>query len=46
MHVQTCSQAQQHKKTLSSTSENMTEEIDNRHATDETEQLIVKSLAY
>ena len=45
MTVQTHSQSQQHKQTLSSTSENMTEETDNRHATDETEKLIEKALA-
>ena len=39
MPVQTCSQAQQHKKTLPSTSKKIAEEEDNRHATNETEQL-------
>ena len=46
MSVQTDSQAQQHKKTLTLTSEKITEETDNRHATDETEKLIEKALAY
>ena len=45
MHVQTSSQTQQHKQTLPSTSENMAEEADNRHAIDEIEQLIEKALA-
>ena len=45
MHVQTCSQSQKHKKMLPSTSEKMVEEADNRHATDEAEQLIEKALA-
>ena len=44
MHVQTRSQTQQHKQTLPSTSEKMSEEADNRHATDKTEQLIEKAL--
>ena len=46
MHVQTRSQTQQHKKTLPSTSEKMAEEEENIHATNETEQLIEKSLAH
>ena len=46
MVVQTRSQTQQHRHTLSLTSENMAEEADNRHATDETQQLIEKSLAH
>ena len=46
MHVQTCSQTQQHKQTLPSTSEKMTEEADNRHATEETEKLIERALAH
>ena len=45
MPVQTRSQIQQHKKTFSSTSKKMAEEAYNRHATDETEQLIEKALA-
>ena len=45
MLVQTRSQTQQLKKTLPSTSEKMVEEADNRHATNEIEQLIKKSLA-
>ena len=45
MHVQTRSQVQQHKHTLPSNSEKMVEEANNRHATDETKQLIEKSLA-
>ena len=45
MVVQKHSQTQQQKHTLSSTSENMAEEAENRHATDETEQLIEKALA-
>ena len=45
MPVQTCSQAQQHKKTLPSTSEKMVDEANNRHATDEIDQLIEKALA-
>ena len=45
MPVQTRSQSQQHKQTLSSTSEKMTEETDNRHVTNEIEQLIEKYLA-
>ena len=45
MYVQTRSQSQQHKQTLPLTSKNMAEEADNRHATDETEQLIEISLA-
>ena len=44
MYVQTRSQAQQQNHTLSSTSENMTEETDNRHATNEREKLIEKYL--
>ena len=44
MLVQTHSQTQQHKQTLPSTSEKMTEEVDNRHATEETKQLIEKVL--
>ena len=35
----------QHKQTLSPTSEKMDKEVDNRHATDETEKLIEKALA-
>ena len=46
MPVQTHSQTQQHKQTLPSTLEKMAEEADNRHATDETEQLIEKALAH
>ena len=46
MHVQTRLQIQQHKQTLPSTSEKMTEETDNRHEIDETEQLIEKLLAH
>ena len=46
MHVQTRSQTHQHKQTLPSTSENMAEESNNRHVTDETEQLIEKSMAH
>ena len=46
MHVQTRSQTQKHKKTLPSTSKNMVEEADNRHATDKTKQLIEKALAH
>ena len=45
MSVQTHSQTQQHKKTLPSTSEKTGKEAYNRHATDEIEQLIEKSLA-
>ena len=45
MPIQTCSQTQQHKKTLPSTSKKIAEEEDNRHATNETEQLLEKSLA-
>ena len=45
MPVQTRSKTQQRKQTLTSTSEKMAKEIDNRHATDETEQLIEKALA-
>ena len=45
MHVQTRSQAQQHKKTLPYNLEKMDEEAYNRHAIDETEQLIEKALA-
>ena len=44
MLVQTRLQAQQHKKTLPLTSEKMTEETNNRHAIDETQQLIKKAL--
>ena len=46
MHVQTCLQTQQNKKTLPSTSKNMVEEADNRHATNKKEQLIEKALAF
>ena len=46
MHVQTCSKTQKKNKTLPSTSENMVEEVNNRHATDETKQLIKNSLAF
>ena len=45
MHVQTCSQTQQHKHTLSSASEKMVKEEDNKHATNEAEQLVEKELA-
>ena len=45
MHVQTHSQTQQHKQTLPLISEKMVEEADNRHATDETKQLIEIGLA-
>ena len=45
MHVQTHSQTQKHKQTLPSTLEKMVEEADNRHATNEIEQLIEKALA-
>ena len=45
MHVQTCSQTQQHKKTIPLTSENMVEEEYNRHATNNTKELIEKALA-
>ena len=45
MHVQARSQTQQHKHTLPSTSEKMAEEANNRHATNEIEQLIEKALA-
>ena len=45
MHVQTRSQTQQHKQTLPSNSEKISEEVDNRDATDETEQLIANALA-
>ena len=45
MHVQTHSQTQKHKQTLPSTLEKMVEEADNRHATDEIDQLIEKALA-
>ena len=45
MHVQTCSQVQQHMQTLYFNSTNMTEGYNNRHATDETDQLIEKALA-
>ena len=45
MHVQTRLQTRQHKVTLSSTSENMVEEADNRHVIDEVDQLIEKALA-
>ena len=44
MHVQTRSQNQQFMQKLPSTSENMVEEADNRHATNEREQLIEKTL--
>ena len=44
MHVQTCLQTQQHKKKLPLTSEKMAEEEENRHVTNETEQLIEKAL--
>ena len=44
MHVQTRSQVQQHKHTLPSNSEKMVEEANNRHATNNTEKLIEKSL--
>ena len=44
MHVQICSQNQQFKQTLPSTLEKMDEETNNRHATNETEQLIEKTL--
>ena len=44
MLVQKFSQTKQHKQTLPSTSENMVEEADNRHAIDETKQLIKKEL--
>ena len=46
MSVQTRSQTQQHKKTLPSNSKNMAEEVDNRHATSNTGQLIEKVLAF
>ena len=42
MHVQTCMQTQQQKHTLPSTSKNMAEEANNRHATNETKQIIEK----
>ena len=45
MPVQTCSQTQQNKQTLPSSSKKMVKEADNRHATDEIEQLIEKALA-
>ena len=44
MPVQTHSQTQQVKQMLPSTSEKMVEEVDNRHATNEIEQLIEKAL--
>ena len=44
MHVQKHLQTQQHKKTLPLTSEKMAKEVDNRHATNEIEQLIEKAL--
>ena len=43
MHVQTRLQTRQHKQALPSTSEKMAKETNNRHATDETEQLIEKN---
>ena len=46
MHVQTRSQTQQYKQALTSTSEKMAEEADNRHATNEAEQLIEKEQAH
>ena len=46
MPIQTRSQTHQHKQTLPSTSEMMAEEAYNRHATNETYQLIEKSLAH
>ena len=45
MHVQTCTETQQQKHTLPLTSENMAEEADNRHATNEREKIMEKSLA-
>ena len=46
MSVQTRSQTQQHKQTLPSTLENMDEETNNRHATDEIDKIIEKELDY
>ena len=46
MHVQRHSQTQQNKQTLPSTSENIAEEADNRHATGEIEKLIEKALSF
>ena len=45
MPIQTRSQTQQNKLTLPSTSKKMVEEADNRHETNETKQLIEKTLA-
>ena len=46
MHIQTHSKTQQLKQTLRSTPKNMVKQVDNRHATDETKQLIKKSVAH